>query len=313
MINEIDRQIDAINSTLRWIKAHKPNYYEQKFMQLVSERCILRTIRAACHENPAVAAYGESQKGKSYLIGNLLQDNGAPFLVKDSDGSEIDFVKSINPIGRKQEATGVVTRFSAFKGASEARHSAEHPVLMKLFSISDIVTILCDGYFNDISDYETYSDEQMKGFAEEVYSTYKDRDVIAGSPIVEDDILTIKNYLSKHVKAKSQNLWKSPYFDRLSLVITRIPRSDWSNVFSVLWYRNVRLTSLFDRLVNVIGKLKYEKEVYLNMDAVMHHGYNKNTIMSVECLSGLDKDGAASVADVFIKKSDGSFEVVKQE
>ena len=108
---------NLIDSSLAWIKSHKPEQYEQKFMQLVPRRCDLRSIEEASKENPAIAAYGESQKGKSYLMGNLLQTKikgkYEQYKVK-SCGQEYNFVHSINPIGDKNEATGVVTRFTAY-------------------------------------------------------------------------------------------------------------------------------------------------------------------------------------------------------
>lgn len=307
MIKTIEQLNDAINSTLAWIKVHKPEYYEQKFMQLIPERCRLNTIKMACQENPAVAAYGESQKGKSYLIGNLLQNGGKAFKVRNTDGDEIDFVKNINPIGRGREATGVVTRFSAFGAGNEDRYFKEHPVLMKLFSVSDIVTILCDGYFNDISDYETYQSDQMQELSDKIYNEFKDRSAISESPLIEDDIFNIKTYFIKHIKARTQNLWTSQYFDKLALVIRNIPKSEWINVFSVLWHRNEHLTDIFTRLVNVVERMGYAREVYLDMDAVFHNGYNKDTIMSVECLAELDKGTDTSSTNVFIKNADGSF------
>ena len=154
MITKINAKIQAINESLDWLKQYKPDVYEQRFVALVQERSRLRKILEAKKENPGIAAYGESQKGKSYLMGNLLQQNGKPFMVSvPAENRKIDFVRSINPRGDKREATGVVTRFTAFNGNNKNRYSAEYPVLMKLLSVADIAMILCDGYFNDLMDY----------------------------------------------------------------------------------------------------------------------------------------------------------------
>ena len=64
MIQKINTQISAINDSLAQIKKNKPEHYEQRFMQLVEERRKLRKLAQAESQNPAIAAFGESQKGK---------------------------------------------------------------------------------------------------------------------------------------------------------------------------------------------------------------------------------------------------------
>ena len=69
----MNKQIQLIDDSLDWIRKNRPEQFEQKFVPLVKMRGRLRQISNAELDNPAVAAYGESQKGKSYLMGNLLQ------------------------------------------------------------------------------------------------------------------------------------------------------------------------------------------------------------------------------------------------
>lgn len=71
---DIQTQIDNLNTSLQWIKDYNPDQYEQRFIEIVGLRSKLRKISEAKKEKPAIAAFGESQKGKSYLIGNLLQN-----------------------------------------------------------------------------------------------------------------------------------------------------------------------------------------------------------------------------------------------
>ena len=115
MIENINKSISQISEALEWIRQYRPDHYQQKFLQLVPLKCELRKMLRAQEENPAIAAYGESQKGKSYLMGNLLQKNGSPFKIR-CNGQEYDFVADITPIGEKREVTGVVIRFSSCSG-----------------------------------------------------------------------------------------------------------------------------------------------------------------------------------------------------
>ena len=73
MIENIISQIDNIDKSLRWIKKNKPSDYEQRFFQLVEERRKLKKMQTANEDNPAIAAFGVSQVGKSYLMNCMLQ------------------------------------------------------------------------------------------------------------------------------------------------------------------------------------------------------------------------------------------------
>lgn len=145
----IQDQINAIGEALEWIKAHKPEQYDQRFTQLVKERLALRKLDNAKRENPAIAAYGESQKGKSHVMNELLLKDGQPFYVTaaDKNGNErnYDFLDEINPPTIGNEATGIVTRFTAFEQPDKTispRYRKDHPVLLKLLSPSDMAIIL---------------------------------------------------------------------------------------------------------------------------------------------------------------------------
>lgn len=300
MLPDIKKQIESIDKSLRWLKIHSKDHFEQRFLQLTEERRKLRIIERAEKEKPAIAAFGESQKGKSYLIGNLLQKKGAPFMVKDEKGEEVNFVKRVNPIGDKHEATGVVTRFSSGKGDEEKRYDSRHPVVVKLFTVADIATILCDSYHNDLIDKQFYADEDIKNIADNIYNQYISQQEIPQSILTEDDILDIKSYLGKYVK-DAQGLLRSGYFEKLALVIRRVPQNDWADLLKPLWHENATITQLFRRLLEAMRRLSFKREVYVDFQAVMHLGDNKNTIMSVDCLNGLDDKEWSLTTTVYLR------------
>lgn len=62
----IHDDIRIINEGLAWLKANKPEQYEQSFFQMLDGRRRLRRQLEALTENPAIGAFGESQTGKSY-------------------------------------------------------------------------------------------------------------------------------------------------------------------------------------------------------------------------------------------------------
>lgn len=304
-IQSIEKKILQISDALEWILQNRPEQYQQKFLQLVPLRCELRKILRAEEEKPAIAAYGESQKGKSYLMGNLLQKNGAPFMVR-TNGKDYDFVASINPIGDKREATGVVTRFTSYIGYEE-RASDSYPARMKVMSAANIVTILVDGYFNDIIDDKRYSDKEIQDRADKIYDKYA-ADFPVQDIFTEDDVVDIKLYLQNFVnRAKVSAFCESTdFFNKIALVIRNIPLSEWADVFSILWHDNRDLTELFVRLLGCLQRMNFARVIYLPIEALLHHGENKNTIMSVECLNGLYpyKKDLETCTDIYVKENE---------
>lgn len=320
MILEIRNKIEAINKSLAWIKKNKPEHYEQRFMQLVDERRKLRKIEEAEKDNPAMAAYGKSQVGKSYLMSNMLQrqetlpDGGKivkAFEVEDEE-RKYNFINEMNPITHDTEATGVVTRFSSFV-RNPSRHERKYPILMKTLSVMDLTLLLCDGYFNDLKDSDTPDRNSINAIADQLYDKYKSAQPASISPITADDMLEMKEYFKHHIM-KAQEFRASNFFDKLALVIDRIPVADYPDIFSILWRKtddnNDYLTPLYRRLLATMSKLQFCSDVYFGVDAVLHHEENENTIMSVQCLDGLGTGDTSHVCDAHLKQANGTFTTI---
>lgn len=303
LLQDIRQQIDNIDKALDWLRANVPDQYEQRFLQLVRQRGKLRRLAAAEEENPGIAAYGESQKGKSYITSNLLQRNGEPFKVK-ANGREYDFIERINPPTINTEATGVVTRFSAFRRHPE-RYKADYPVYIKLLSPAELAAVLCDGYFNDVHNYQTLEKEQLEELGRQLQREYAPRQEVQ-DVLIEDDVLELQAYLQRHVGAKSKVLWNSDYFMQVALVVRKVPVQEWNRLFAPLWHNEQALCALFDRLLACLARLDYRNEAYLPIEAVLN---NDNTIMGVECLKGLVQTPVmgSAVTDVYYQARGGEW------
>ncbi|MBR4367316.1 MAG: hypothetical protein IKP43_11125, partial [Bacteroidaceae bacterium] len=288
MIEDIlHNKIEKINEALAWIKDNRPDDYNQKFQQLVECRRALKTIANAAENNPGIAAFGKSQVGKSYLISCLLQDNGKPFMVK-SGSKAYDFVFEINPPseeGGGRESTGVVSRFSSFKRHPDL-YNRDLPVLIRTFTVADVVTILSDSYFNDFANYTSHGDDEIKQLSKDFINKYSTKATIAGSPLSADDMLFIKDYFKKHINHASA-INKSAFFDRLSMIIDRVPVNEYATIFSNLWHNNDYFTMLFNKLLDTLRTFSFAKYIYLPIESVLHNGVRENTIMSVQCLKQL--------------------------
>ena len=304
MISKIFNQIENINKSLEWIKKNKPQDFEQKYVQLIELRRALRKVLSASKNNPGIAAFGKSQVGKSYLISCLLQDNGKPFMVKAGDNFH-NFVYKINPPsdnGGGKESTGVITRFSAFSREPQ-RYSEKYPVLVKAFSVTDLLLVLSDSYFNDFGDYVVIEEEDIDSLCFQWKEKYGNAPIIADSPIKADDILFIKSYFNRYIH-HAHTLNKTSLFDHLTMIIERIPASDYPLVFSCLWNNETEFNNVFKRLLATLVTFGFTEDVYLPIESVLHKDVKENTIMSVQCLKQLFEASNAYTSDVYIKKGE---------
>lgn len=304
MITKITDQIENINKSLDWIKKNKPQDYDQKFIQLIELRRTLRKVLSASYNNPGIAAFGKSQVGKSYLISCLLQDNGKPFMVKA--GNELhNFVYKINPPsdnGGGKESTGVITRFSSFNRAPD-RYSEKFPVLVKTFSVTDLLLVLADSYFNDFGDYVVIDEDEINTISQKWDEKYSNSAIVSNSPIKADDILFLKYYFNKYIH-HAHTLNKTSLFNHLTMLIERIPVSDYPNVFSCLWNNETNFSNVFTRLLTTLSTFGFAEYIYLPIEAVLHKDVKENTIMSVQCLKQLFEESKTHTSDVYIKKGD---------
>lgn len=295
-MNHIAEYIKLCNDAIDWVAKYKPEQFEQRFFEIVDQRRVLKQLQATMSDNPAIAAYGKSQVGKSYLMSNLLQDKGKPFIVK-SDNAEYDFIDKMNPRTQKTEATGVVTRFSSFESCPD-RFKEEHPIMMRALSVADIVNVLAEGYYNDITDFTSLGELEIEELIDNLKKRYSVQTNKSDKAVSADDILDMKAYFSKYIN-NAQTFKKSCFFDKLALFIEQVPVDELHMVFSPIWNNDVNLTALFIRFVNLLKRLEFSRYVYLPAEALLHHEKNENTIMSVQCLNGLNNHNGLTT-EVFV-------------
>ena len=306
MKNKVDKQINNINESLAWIKRNNPDDYKVKFINLVEQRRRLKVVKRASADNPAIAAFGISQVGKSYLMSCILQKRDSDGSVKqfkvNCGGNEYDFIKEINPIGDGKEATGVVTRFSSFK-RKKGLYSEEYPALVRCLSLIDVVTLLCDTYFLDLCNFTTPSESEIKLACEELVAKYSSMPDIASAVITADDILGMKQYFKKYINNAQVFVDKCSFFSEIALIIEKVPVNEYINVFKYLWNCDDNISKLFLHLQNILRKMDFAEYVYLPIDAVLHNGIKDNTVMSVECLKHLLDSSNTCVTDVYVRES----------
>lgn len=283
LIHNVNNQISSINNFIVWADAHlQQSRREETFKKLVNVRRQLKRLRFSLESNPSIAAFGESQKGKSYVISSLLARKGQQFMVNDPmTGETYNFVEQLNPITRDTEATGVATRFTK----SYEVPNDSYPIMVKVLSIADMLQILCDTAYNDVKKHSVIDREDIDDFMTAQERRYK------GSPKVqdildEDDIMNAREYVEEHVGiTKAKELLESCYFDVLARIIPYVQPREWPQLISKLWYDNSDITSLFIRMLQGYETLGFSKKVYIPISALLN---TTTTLMSSLCLQKLD-------------------------
>lgn len=283
LIQNVTSQISSINSFIQWADSHlQQSRREETFKKLVNVRRQLKRLRFSLESNPAIAAFGESQKGKSYVISSLLAQKGQQFMVADpTTGRQYNFVEEFNPIGRDVEATGVATRFTCHYEIPDVNF----PIMVKMLNISDMLNILCDTAYNDVKNHSIINKEDIDEFMhlqERRYQHNPDvQDVLGG-----DDIMNICEYVKEHIgEVKAKELLDSCFFDVMARIITCIQPREWPQIMSKLWYDNPDITRLFVRLLEGYEEVGFATKVYVPISALIN---TTTTLMSSLCLQTLN-------------------------
>ena len=271
-------QLQLIKKSNSWINNSLIGEKQKlAYRNMVDCRRKLNKKKFALEGNPAAAMYGESQAGKSYLVSALLSENYKPFMIYDGNGNTYDFKNEVNPRGNEMESTSVVTRFSTKNNWI----NKEYPVIAKLLSPTDLILVLCEAYYNNLKVNKSLSFEELKEKIDSFEATYKNR-IECQELIIEDDILNIEDYFNENFSnLVYNNIKDAHFFEKISLLVTRIPYHEWKDVFSLFWNFNPQLTRLFDDLINQYKQLKFTDTVYLPIEAVLR---SKGTILDVSRL-----------------------------
>ncbi len=279
MVQNVNKLLELIEKSNIWIKnSLAGNKQKEAYKNMVNCRRKLKKRKYALGENPAAAVYGESQKGKSYLVSSLLSVEGNPFSIVDATGIAYDFINQINPRGHDTESTSLVTRFSTEYRWIDDRF----PIKATLLSPTDLALILCDSYYSDLKiDRSTALrseaiEEKIRLFESRFASRSQQQSIID-----EDAIMDMQEYFMNNIFANIDPLQYAKYFEEIAALILKIQPLEWPEVFSVLWNENKPITDLYAILVSHLGMLNYANDVYLPMEAVLR---DQGTLLDVDRL-----------------------------
>lgn len=292
ILKDIDKQIELIDQSVDWSSKYGKDSFPKN--ELKEFRRHLRKISKSLDGNCSAAAYGESQVGKSYLMSSLLSSQDNPFVIRNN-GKDYSFIDEINPSGgntSKTESTGVVTRFTI----RETNEKMRDFVRIQNLTISDIIQLLADAYYNDLkvkSD-SALSSEDINKELNRLSSLWEGKSSSAQCFLVEDDVLDILDYIKDVIGISANGVIKSDFGKVVSQNIAYVAINDWPVVFELLWNRNKEITRLFKVLIRAYQAIGFNQEVYVPFDAVLRE---KGTLLSIEWLNDIMDENIASSSD----------------
>lgn len=284
LLDAITQNLKNCESVIEWNTLALSGEIKSKANSTVKDiRRKLNRSRYALSKPPAAALFGESQVGKSYLIKNLLSNEGESLnIIDQKSNQEYDFLMSINPYGDGAEATSIVTRFTINGTVPDANY----PITLELLSPKDLVLILCDSYFNDVTNhvYLLQPSDFEKSLAEVLPTVTSSTNQFY---LTEDDIWDIRDYFNTHFRANTANLSTSNFWNTLATRIHQIEPKNWCSVFELIWGRNEHISSVFQLLITELVNLNFSKTIYAEFECVLRE---KGTILDVSRLKELITD-----------------------
>ena len=296
----IDNAIEQINQGAEWILKNAKVDKKKSYKALVKERRTLKKIKNACIGKPSIALYGQSQCGKSHLASSLLSVDINPLLVIDRmNHVNHEFLTHLNPQG-KNEATGLITRFTT---ELQTGITEKYPVHITLMSVKDIALMLCDGYYRDINQHAPFVEDDVKQLIEDLKSR---KTSIRQQYICEDDIGEIEEYFHNFSPALYYALSKdaADYFGELSIIIEYLSEKDVILALNMFWNNDPNISTKFRMMFDVCKELDFSRDAYISFEDLDNSKENNQTFLHV---SWLDFDHTEVNAQVRFKNYVGDY------
>lgn len=262
-----ERTYQTLKETLAW--AERLEKGEFKFdSNLISQlkKGVYQTKKLAASEGQrnAVAIYGCSQAGKSYMVTGLVRSGENPLKVKFGQDL-IDFISVINPAGG-QESTGVVTRFS---GAKKDNAPPSHPVCVKVLSEIDVVALLFNSVLHDVRDQRS---PDLAELIEEIDVGIKDANFsYAGEGLAVEESYELIDYIqSRQFNGKLwvKALLESEFISVVERVISRSDIDDRIKLYKIVLQHLPGHCELLELLCRELDRIGHPAELYCDAESL---------------------------------------------
>lgn len=281
-LNALQGRIDIITEYINWCQRNLQATESTDFANyLIDQRRVIKRIKRAAMHNPAIAAYGESQKGKSYVVTSLLSSPGRPLSILDENGKYVNFIDNFNRKTTDQESTGVITRFTT----DVVSNDPLHPIKIQTLSVADLITMLANYYMTAVKGYTPYQIADLNIKGQQLVQKYQNMPIVQHI-LSEDEVGDIQEFLNNNNKTQISAFRESQWFRNMTLVVTRIPWENLAEEFSPLWFEDEVFTNLLQYTLTMYQTLDWANELYIDTKPVLNDGNDHaETLMSVEVLT----------------------------
>ena len=284
--------------SLGWLRTGVPGASQALPRDLRRDARRARGLHQAAERPVAVAVFGASQAGKSYLVSRLAAPLGKP-LTAALGAARLDFLKEINPEGG-QESTGLVTRFTIAPPSTPA----EAPILLRLLSQTDVVKIIANTYLEDfkVDDIEPMSPEAQREHLDRLEGM---AGPAACDALEVDDVEDLQDYFRAHFRDRAQvTALSAGFWQRLAEIVPRLPVERRAEAFAPLWGKQAGLGACCAGLLGVLKRLGFPAEVHAGLDAIQPR---ETSIIDVRTLFTM---GVTSTGEVGLRNSRGGAQVM---
>jgi hypothetical protein len=276
----------AAREALAWVEAARPMLRAEAEPMARDLRRFARRARRltqAAERPMAVAVFGPSQSGKSYLISALARRGTEPVLARFG-GERLDFVKDINPEGG-QEATGLITRFTLRPAA--APDGA--PVPLRLLSQADVIRILANTFLEDFDPAEVPL-PAPEAVAQHL-SRMAARAGAARDRFDADEAEELREYVETEFRGHPlAAALGAGFWPQATALAPSLPPADRAELYAPLWNGEAVFTEAARRLLSALSALGDPDEAFCGVDALVPR---ETSIIDVRTLSGLSAPEAA--------------------
>ena len=218
----------------------------------------LERISKGLSLRPCTAIYGQSQVGKSYLVNRVLAKEGKPIYVKLGE-HRFDFINQINPVGKNQEATGVVTRFTTTSSLDD-----QHPVQLRLFRPIEVIQILVDGFMQDVC-----NQSQRNAFVNDAFVDWTPSSVpnnLDQDFITTNELQEFEDFCERSGLSVPNEFWLDTR-ENLGKLNSQVPKL--IERFKVLWGNREDLSRLGDLLLKEYQGKGLTEKIRADVSAIL--------------------------------------------
>lgn len=291
MKDRISKDGKAISQAIEWEKNLDEPKRDHWHSTLVGVQRDIEDIRFALSDRPSVAAYGESQMGKSYLISAMLSDPDVPFCISDG-ANTYDFIKEINPSedNASIEATGLVTRFHLTK--QDELGVTKDWVKVRMLTVADLVLVLVEAWCNEVI---KQGSPNVQDWLENISNRIDNcpRQECSNPILSEVDLSYMEKYMLEADSGSGfGNINSSKLISFLRQNVGRISNENTIAMLRLLWDENPNFNRLFDDLLSNYRTMNFQNTAYVEFKSLLKkHG----TLLDVERLNEMYSEPSSRV------------------